>query len=295
MLADQTFMIANSCNLSCTYCWYEVGSSSYAPTPVDAPVYDRWLERCRDAGIAVERVNFTGGEPLLREDFPELLAAASRHAAGTAVFTNAVLVRDATAELLAASGTEVHVSIDHVSDHIGDRVRGGTKATLKGIARLLDNGVRDLQVCVVVTAKNHADLPEIVRFVRERGLALELMPVGVPETHPLSLRTIGPEATATLSALIEEQRDLLGREGYYRRMRRYLGTGQLSPTPGCAAAEQGVFVNADGEIWLCPQRDAESFGNIATADPAAVLERKAAAAAAKRPGSCVKLDCLVLT
>ncbi|WP_030159715.1 radical SAM protein [Glycomyces sp. NRRL B-16210] len=295
MLSEQTFMIANSCNLSCTYCWYEVGTSEYAPTPVGPETYDRWLRRCENAGIAIERVNFTGGEPLLREDFPALLDVATRHAGSAAVFTNAVLVRDETAELLAASGTEVHVSIDHVSDHIGDRVRGGTKATLKGISRLVEHGVRDLQVCVVVTAKNHADLPEIVRFTRTHGLALELMPVGVPETHPLSLRSIGPEATATLSALIDEHRDLLGRDGYYRRFRRFLGTGQISPTPGCGAAERGVFVNSDGEIWLCPQRGAESFGNIATAEPGDVLERKSAAAAAKRPGSCVKLDCLVLT
>jgi MoaA/NifB/PqqE/SkfB family radical SAM enzyme len=295
MLSEQTFMIANSCNLSCTYCWYEVGTSEYAPTPVGPSAYGRWLDRCRSAGVSIDRVNFTGGEPLLREDFPGLLDVATRRAGSVAVFTNAVLVRDETAELLASSGTEVHVSIDHVSEHIGDRVRGGTKATLKGIARLVEHGVRNLQICVVITAKNHTDLPEIVRFTQSHGLHLELMPVGVPETHPLSLRSIGPEATASLSALIEEHRALLGREGYYRRFRRFLGTGQVSPTPGCGAAERGVFVNSDGEIWMCPQRGAETFGNIATADPEDVLEHKRAAAAAKRPGSCVKLDCLVLT
>jgi molybdenum cofactor biosynthesis enzyme MoaA len=294
VLAVQTFMIANHCNLACTYCWYETGASDYTSNTLGSATYDAWLQRCAETA-PVREVNFTGGEPLLREDFADLLGIAAARAQRTAVFTNGVPLTRVTAQLLAAVGTEVHLSLDHISPQLDDRVRGGTKATLRGLDLLLAAGVRKIQMCMVLTSRNWTDVGTVMARARDQNLDVELMAVALPDAHPLSLRTLAVGELARLSDVIQANGDLLGRPSYYQRLRRYLLTGQLRPRPGCAAAERGVFINSDGAIWLCPQRSGVSLGNITTADPADVLQRKAAEAATRTPGRCVSLDCLVLT
>ncbi|MCM0638963.1 radical SAM protein [Cellulomonas wangsupingiae] len=293
MLSEQTFMIANGCNLSCTYCWYETGSASYVTESLSPGVYDRWLGRCVDRGVDLRQINITGGEPLLRADFCDLLAVASRRARNVSVFTNGLLLGGEILAALRAARCEVHVSIDHVSPGLGDRVRGGTAATLRGIEALATSGVEHAQLCMVVTSRNHREVTPVRELADRHRYALELIPVALPAHHPLSLMSLPEQDRGELAA------ELAGagareRPGYYARFRRYLQTGTVDASARCRAAERGVFIDADGRIALCTQRTAVALGDVASSDPDDVLAAKERAAADRRPGSCVSLDCLVL-
>lgn len=294
MLNEQTFMIANGCNLACTYCWYETGSAAYVTESLAPAVYDDWLRRCADHGVDVKQVNITGGEPLLRSDLRELLAVAARHARNVSVFTNGVLLDDERLDALREFDCEVHVSIDHVTPGLGDRVRGGTRATLRGIEALATAGATDVQLCMVVTSRNHGDVPEVLGLAQRHGYGVELIPVAVPSHHPLSLVSLTPDERRSLADVLAASPGSRLRPGYYARFGRYLKTGTVDAAARCRAAERGVFVDADGGIALCTQRTSQSLGNIATSSPADVLAEKERAAAARRPGSCVSLDCVVL-
>lgn len=294
MLTEQTFMIADSCNLSCTYCWYEVGTSEYRIAEMTAENYDAWLKQCQEYS-PVGRVNITGGEPLLRQDFDELLQVCHENSKSTAVFTNAVLVGTAQAARFAELGTEVHVSLDHTDTGLSDQVRGGTKATLRGIERIVEAGVRSLQICLVLTAANHRGLSHTIEFARDLGASLEIIAVAVPHTHPLSLRTLGQHDLDRIITLLTEHSSYLGRQHYYRRMIRFLRLGRLDPASQCAAAENGVFVNSNGHVWVCGQRGSTSLGNIVTTPMEEILLRRQEEHQRMRPGSCVSLDCAVLT
>ncbi|MDX3235937.1 radical SAM protein [Streptomyces sp. ME03-5709C] len=294
MLAEQTLMIANRCNLKCTYCWYETGSADYADALVTPGEYDAWLGECGRLA-PVESVNFTGGEPLLREDFLDIFEVAKRHARSLAVFTNGLRLTAPIVETLAGADCEIHVSLDHVSEHIGDRVRGGTAATLRALDVLAEAGVgARAQVCVVVTSHNWRDLEAVVERVVAAGFRLELIPVAVPDVHPLSLLTLSDQERSELGELLVRRRALLGRPLYYRRLENWLATGVLKSVPTCAAADRGIFVDASGSVQVCAQRRKVSLGNIKTDAPASVMARKAEEVARKRPGSCVSLDCLVV-
>ncbi|MFD7235994.1 radical SAM protein [Streptomyces syringium] len=294
MLTEQTIMVASGCNLSCTYCWYEVGSSRYLDTTLSPEHYRCWFAACA-AESRLSRISITGGEPLLRTDIRELVDVSSTYADHVALFTNGTLLTPDLAARLAAAGCEVHVSLDHVSDGIADKVRGGTRASLRSLDLLASAGVSTVQVCVVMTSRNWQDVKHIAERVAERGFALELIPVGVPDTHPLSLMTLTPGEREQLRALIKRISVQLGRPLYYGRLGRYLASGGLPRIGSCHAGENGVFINTDGDIQLCAQRNATSLGNVGSSTPAQVLAAKRAELASRPAGPCASLDCLVVT
>ncbi|MFI1798861.1 radical SAM/SPASM domain-containing protein [Streptomyces sp. NPDC020379] len=294
MLTEQTIMVANGCNLSCTYCWYEVGSSQYLDATLSPEHYQGWFAACAAEG-RLSSISITGGEPLLRTDIGELVDVAGAYADHVALFTNGTLLTLDLAARLAEAGCEVHVSLDHVSGGIADKVRGGTRASLRSLDLLASAGASTVQVCVVMTSRNWRDVEHIAARVAERGFTLELIPVGVPHTHPLSLMTLATGEREQLRALLERISTQLDRPLYYGRLGRYLASGVLPRIGSCHAGESGVFINADGDIQICAQRNATSLGNIRSSTPADVLAAKRTELALRPAGPCASLDCLVLT
>jgi uncharacterized protein len=293
MLRNQTIMIVGGCNLSCTYCWYEVGSSTYGAESVQVAEYDRWF--AASARLEpLESVAITGGEPLLRADFAEILSTAHAHCGQVAVFTNGTLLKPTLVADMARLGTEVHVSIDHVDPGMADRVRGGTKASLASLEMLSAGDVRAVQVCMVVTSRNWTDVRAMAEYVRACGFGLELIPVAVPDIHPLSLRTLTDAQRAALAGELATQGDLLGRRLYYSRFASYLTSGRLPKPASCHAGDNGIFINSEGEVTVCGQRTDVVLGNVKSTSPADVALAKKHEIDRRPPGRCVTLDCVVL-
>lgn len=294
MLTEQTIMVASGCNLSCTYCWYEVGSSQYLDTTLSPEHYQRWFAACA-AESRLSRISITGGEPLMRADIGELVDVSSTYADHVALFTNGTLLTPDLAARFASTGCEVHVSLDHVSGGIADKVRGGTRASLRSLDLLAAAGASAVQVCVVMTSRNWQDVKRTAASIEECGFALELIPVGVPDTHPLSLMTLTTDELEQLRALLKRIGPQLGRPLYYGRLRRYLASGVMPRLGSCHAGENGVFINADGDIQICGQRNSAFLGNIASSTPADVMTAKRNELALRPAGPCASLDCLVIT
>jgi MoaA/NifB/PqqE/SkfB family radical SAM enzyme len=293
MLTRQMFMIADRCNLSCTYCYFETGEYQYRPVQAGAEDYDRWLTACAEEQ-PVRAVSFTGGEPLLRPDLLDLVEIARHHSENVLVLTNAVRMTDETAAELARLRCNVDVSIDHVSSELADQVRGGTKASLAGIKRLATAGVR-LQVVMVITSLNWKDTEQVVSAATEQGWAIELILVSVPAHHPLSVLSLSASERRELSSVLTRWDKALGRREYYERLRYFLATGRIPQVRTCATGEEGVFVNPDGDIMVCGHRGLPPLGNIKRSTPREVLERKRRALRVAPAGPCASLGCLSIT
>lgn len=110
---DLRISVTDRCNLRCSYCMPAEG----------LPWQSREEHLSSDelvavvaefARLGVRTVRLTGGEPLLRRDLPELIAAL--HALpgidDVALTTNGVLLERRAAELAAAGGARLNVSID---------------------------------------------------------------------------------------------------------------------------------------------------------------------------------------
>jgi cyclic pyranopterin phosphate synthase len=138
------------------------------------------------ASHGVRRVRFTGGEPLLRTDLPELIAAvADLGIPELALTTNAQLLAPRVASLRRAGVRRINISLDSLRSEVFDRLsRGGVLArTLDGIRAALSAGFAPVKLnTVVLRGSNDAEVGDLLRFALQTGCHirfLELMPIGV--------------------------------------------------------------------------------------------------------------------
>lgn len=177
------------CQLRCTYCLPEKGcacpSATEEPTELPRAALVRLVALLHESR-GVRRVRFTGGEPLLRRDLPELIADVT--ALGIpelALTTNAQLLAPRAEALRSAGLQRINISLDSLRPEVFAQVsRGGALArTLGGIRGALDAGFAPVKLnTVVLRGVNDTELGDLLRFALRTGCHLrflELMPIGV--------------------------------------------------------------------------------------------------------------------
>jgi hypothetical protein len=107
--------IANftSCNIRCNYCYTVIRPDLAAPLskqPRILPTFQQLIERNLLAPNAT--VRFSGGEPMLSQEFEPLLKLLTNHGVRSVVYTNATKRSDAIMEALAQDKVELVLGID---------------------------------------------------------------------------------------------------------------------------------------------------------------------------------------
>lgn len=133
----------------------------------------RVIAECLDLGVHV--ITLTGGEPLLRDDLEELVAAVPPELATTLVFTNAHGLDAARARSLRAAGlVGVHVSLDSPDPATHDRLRGceGAFARVeRGVRAALDAGLKvDLSTYATHASVAAGDLVRLTALAHRWGV-----------------------------------------------------------------------------------------------------------------------------
>jgi radical SAM protein with 4Fe4S-binding SPASM domain len=161
------------CNLDCVHC--------YVNEPAhDAAEKAREMSLERLKGLVDEIVEegclfllITGGEALLRPDFPELYLHAIRRGLLVTVFTNGTLVTDRLADLFAEHRPErVEITLYGMTKGTYDRVTrvpGSFEKCLAGIRRLVERGV-PLTLKTMALTWNQHEVGEMEEYARSLGL-----------------------------------------------------------------------------------------------------------------------------
>ncbi len=179
--------VTDKCNLRCTYCMPVQGLKWIDRE--ECLTYEEITRIVRQmAGLGLERLRITGGEPLVRRDLPELIRmlAAVPGIEDIALSTNAVLLPQFAVELCEAGVTRVNISLDTLRrsrfEGIARRPVRFFDATMEGIAVAERVGFRPLKVnTVMLRGINDDELPEFAGMSRERPWHvrfIELMPTG---------------------------------------------------------------------------------------------------------------------
>ena len=101
------WQITTKCNLNCKYCLSASGKEGeYGLSTEDAI---KVIEKL--GNLEINRLDFTGGEPLLRKDLKQLIEVAKKNNINTIVTTNTTLLNDENIECLKVADL-VQVSID---------------------------------------------------------------------------------------------------------------------------------------------------------------------------------------
>lgn len=138
------------CNIACRNCYIESSPRNDALAYISAAEVRACLDEAEAIGAPLEEVGFTGGEPFLNRDLPEML----RHALGLGlralVLTNAMKPMMNHAGALLALRAEfgdrltLRVSLDHheAAMHDIERGEGSFAKTLEGLVWLARHGFR---------------------------------------------------------------------------------------------------------------------------------------------------------
>ncbi len=157
------------CNLRCEHC-YAAADVKGAPGELTTAEGKALLDDLADFGVPV--VLFSGGEPLVRQDLPELVSYASDRGLRPVLSTNGTLLtRERASELRDAGLQYAGVSVDGLRER-NDRIRGqrgAFDAAVRGIEACLDVGLKT-GLRYTITEHNVADLEGVVNLLVDVGV-----------------------------------------------------------------------------------------------------------------------------
>jgi len=254
------------CQNNCIHCY------AGGPHETDELSTDQWkrvIDKLHSIGVFI--LTFTGGEPTLREDLPELLLYAENRGAVTGLITNGRRLKDKSyAEQLEKAGLDfVQVTLESHKPQIHDKMtaaKGSWKETLAGIKNALQTRVY-VTTNTTLSKCNASEFLQTMDFIKELG-------VGAFGCNSLIYSGKAGEISKefalpleTLNELLPKIRDKANRLGlrflwytptqYCRLDPVKLGLGVKS----CTAANVNMCVGPNGDVYPC-QSYFESLGNL---------------------------------
>ncbi len=250
--------LTSRCNLRCEHCGSSCGDVPMIDLPADA-IHDLLVKVRQDFDISRMMLCITGGEPMLRRDFFDIMADAHSLGYNWGMTSNATLIDDSAARKLRDTGMRtISVSIDGLpATHDAMRgVPGAYKKAMNGIEALLHlNCFKAVQVTTVVSRRNIGELDALYEIMD--GLDIDswrlaaIEPIGRALEHPELFLT--PDDHRLLLSFIKSKRlqgipleygccHYLGLE-YEREVRDWYYL--------CSAGRLIASVMANGDIGAC--------------------------------------------
>ena len=178
------FELTQKCNENCIHCGSRCGENVPEELPTEA--FLKLLDKvATDFAGSLPMLCVTGGEPLLRRDFFEIVEHAHRLGFTWGMTSNGTLItKDVARRLKEAGMATVAISLDGTKEY-HDKFRRSPNAferTVEGLRNLLEQDFEDVQATTVVTKQNLGSLEELFQVLYDidvdswRLLAIE--PIG---------------------------------------------------------------------------------------------------------------------
>ncbi|MBL8559468.1 MAG: GTP 3',8-cyclase MoaA [Hyphomonadaceae bacterium] len=177
--------VTDRCDLRCIYCMSERMRFLPRTELLSIEELDRLCTTFIQRGV--RRLRFTGGEPLVRKGFLDLLHSVRRHLGEgldeITVTTNGVQLAEFAAPLFAAGVRRVNVSVDSIDRETFARIarRDRLPQVLQGIEAAVATGLKVKINTVALKHDNAHEIPELVKWAHARGhdiTLIETMPLG---------------------------------------------------------------------------------------------------------------------
>lgn len=254
--------VTDRCDLRCSYCMPE--RMTFLPK---AEVLS--LEELHKLGLAfiergISKIRLTGGEPLVRRDVIELVAALGRKLGDgldeLTLTTNGTRLEEFAEGLFAAGVRRVNVSLDTMDGALFEQLsrRDRLNHVLRGIAAAKDAGLRVKINTVALKDLNEEEIPFLVEWAHRHGhdlTLIEVMPLGEVDgervDHYLPLPAVRDRLEERFT--LEDIGDNTGGPARYVRVVETGGRlGFITPLTNnfCATCNR-VRVTATGQLYAC--------------------------------------------
>ncbi len=254
------------CNNDCHHC--------YNARPRDYPEISttQWfhiIDKLWEIGIP--HVVFTGGEPTLRSDLPDLISYAESKGQITGLNTNARRLSDERflAQLMKAGLDHVQITVESHDAGIHDEMvhaRGAWKQTIAGLRNALNTPLY-VMTNTTMLQQNSPYLSETLDFLAEIGVPTIGLNALIYSGHGLEVGTgLAERDLPPLLDLARHKTDLYGQRLIWYTPTQYCHFDPVQlelGIKGCTAALYNMCVEPDGAVIPC-QSYYEPIGNMLT-------------------------------
>lgn len=158
------------CNNNCRHCYINVPANCQVSRQKEMSVYElkEIIDQVTDMGTIW--CLLTGGEPMIRKDFPEVYLMLRSKGLLITLFTNACLITNESIKLFKENPPrDIEVTVYGITEGTYEsvtRVPGSYKAFRKGLDLLLDSGL-NVSLKAVPIRSNFQEFNEIAKFCRK--------------------------------------------------------------------------------------------------------------------------------
>ncbi|WP_254510907.1 GTP 3',8-cyclase MoaA [Anatilimnocola floriformis] len=201
--------VTDRCNIRCFYCMPEE-NVRFRPRH-ELLSFEEITRLARVmAGLGVNKLRLTGGEPLVRAELPKLVSqlAAVPGIDEIALTTNGILLAEQARALKDAGLTRVNISLDAMTEETFRRIsrRDGLDRVLAGIAAAKEVGFPRIRLnTVAIKGITEPEIPALAKFAKHEGMELrfiEFMPLDAEENWQHDQVLTGEEIRRSIETAI---------------------------------------------------------------------------------------------
>ncbi len=273
--------LTRRCNLACAHCYLDAGARRDGePTELATDEVKDVLDGIADLSEET-LVVFSGGEPTLRRDLPELISYATDLGLMPVLGSNGTLLNDQLLQSLKQAGLQgAGISIDSLDPAFHDEFRGVAGCwdkAMSGIDACRRNKVR-FQIHFSVCDENAHELDDLIAFARSAKAFVLNVFFLVCTGRGEKFSSISPETyERVLSRVTEAAHDEQGLiirakcAPHFKRMALQLDSGWPVTAAhgyeagGCLAGTRYFRVTPEGNVTACPYME-EPVGNVRQTD-----------------------------
>ena len=267
-MRDLRISVTDRCNFRCTYCMpAEIFGESYQFLPKEEILNFEEITRLARifVDLGVKKLRITGGEPLLRNDLPTLVAmlAGIEGLEDLTLTTNGYLLAQQAQSLKDAGLKRVTVSLDSLDDDVFKKMNGrgfAPRRVLHGIERAAAVGLFPVKInAVVQKGVNENTIVELARYFKGTGHIvrfIEYMDVGNrngwkwDEVVPAAEIIQRIDAEMPLEPLESDYRGEVAMRHKYRDGEGELGVIASVTEPFCGDCTRSRL-STDGMLYTC--------------------------------------------
>ena len=219
----------------------------------------RIIDQMKEMGAG--NLIYTGGEPLLDHDLPDLVNYACSRGIKVTIATNGKLLTKEFLSGIDKDKVKIQVSLDSIYKEINDTLRGygSYDAAIRALDLCKEYGVKS-QTSITITKMNLGSIPDTIENAKSNGSLVKLrqmVPIGMGEFQ----RELMVDDT--------ELNDLIMK---YVINPEYKGLVDIEQVPYflkdnpeaakvCSAGSSILYIEPDGNVKICPSAK-HSVGNV---------------------------------
>lgn len=255
-----SFAVNDNCNANCTHCSFYEAVEDTSRNVLSLEQCKALIKDAQDLGVSV--INFVGGEPLLRNDLPEIISSVHKDLSTTILFTNGWLLEEKAATLKKAGLDGVYISLDAANADTHDKIRGKAglyRKAIDGINKAKSIGMSTgISCCITPEAYADGELERLIELGREIGVH-EIYVFDALPTGRYKNRIDLVDNTDWVEGMIASADPYNASSGYPGVVFFSYMTSHKSV--GCSCGTSYFYISPYGDVMSCDFNHAV-FGNI---------------------------------